>query len=301
VAPALQLVSTDHLVNLPVPASVADFLGQFTLPDFSVIGNKVVWTTALTIAVVASLETLLSLEAADRLDPHKRISSASRELLAQGAANMIAGLIGGIPITSVVVRTAANVDAGARTRRSAIIHGVLLLLCVILLPGVLRLTPLASLATILIAVGYKLTKPALYRTVFAQGWDQFIPFVVTVAAIVFTDLLTGVVVGFACGLFFVIRTNHREAITVVSQDSNYLLRFTKDASFINKNEFRRKLRELPNDSQIVIDGTRALFIDHDILEIVEDFRELASHKNIDIQLKAWETAHGTAQAAATGK
>jgi MFS superfamily sulfate permease-like transporter len=289
VAPALQLVAAEHLVNLPVPASAADFLRQFTLPHFSMIGNKAVWVAAGTIAVVGSLETLLSLEAADRLDPYKRMSSSNRELRAQGIGNVVSGLIGGLPITSVVVRTAANVSAGGRTRMSTVIHGLLLLACAILLPGVLRLTPLASLATILIVVGFKLTKPALYRTVYSQGWDQFIPFVATVIGVVFTDLLTGVLVGFACGVFFVIRTNHHEGITVVSQDSNYLFRFTKDASFVNKNELRRKLRELPNDSHVVIDGTRALFIDHDIMEIVDDFRQLAPYKKIQIELKHWES------------
>jgi MFS superfamily sulfate permease-like transporter len=187
---------------------------------------------------------------------------------------------------------------------STIIHGVLLLVSVVLLARVLRLTPLASLATILILVGFKLTKPALYRTVFAQGWDQFIPFLVTLFSVVFVDLLTGSVIGFACGLFFVIRTNHHEAISVVNQDSNYLLRFTKDASFINKNEFRRKLRELPDGAHVVIDGSRALFVDNDILEIADDFRETARHKNIEVDLRHWNLArggNGSTQAAAAGQ
>ncbi len=288
IAPGLE-AHPAHLVNLPVPASMADFFRQFTWPDFSAISNQTVWTTALTIALAGSTETLLSLEAADRLDPYKRMSSPSRELRAQGIGNVVSGLIGGLPITSVVVRTAANVEAGARTRMSTIIHGVLLLASVIVLPGVLRLTPLACLATILIVVGFKLTKPSLYRKVYSQGWDQFLPFIVTVLGVVFTDLLTGVLVGLTFGIFFVIRTNHHEAITVVSQDSNYLFRFTKDASFLNKNEFRRKLRALPDHSQVVVDGSRALFIDHDIREIVEDFRQLASHKSIEIETRGWES------------
>jgi MFS superfamily sulfate permease-like transporter len=297
----------EHLVTLPVVLNLTDFIHQFTFPDFSAIANKVVWKAAGTIAVVGSLETLLSLEAADRLDPYKRMSSSSRELRAQGIGNIVCGLIGGLPITSVVVRTAANVDAGARTRLSAIIHGFLLLTAVIALPRVLSLTPLASLATILIFVGFKLTKPKLYRTVFSQGFDQFLPFIITVLAVVFTDLLTGVIVGFVCGVFFVIRTNHHEAITVVHQDSNYLFRFTKDASFINKNEFRRKLRELPNGAHVAIDGTRALFIDNDIMEIVSDFQQLAPYKNIHVELKHWETyhrngaEHGASQTVAVGK
>ena len=289
IAPSLQLVSASHLVDLPVPGSAGDFFRQFTVPDFSVIGHKAVWIAAGSIAVVGSLESLLSLEAADRLDPYKRISSSNRELLAQGAGNVVSGLIGGIPVTSVVVRTAASINAGARTWMSAFIHGVLLLASAILIPGILRLTPLASLATILIVVGYKLTKPSLYRAVYLQGWDQFIPFLTTVIGVVFTDLLTGVFVGLACGLFFVIRTNHHEGITVVSSDLNYLFQFTKDASFINKNEFRRKLRDLPNHAHVLIDGTRALFIDHDIMEILEDYRKLAPYKNIQIDLKNWES------------
>lgn len=287
--PSRQLADAAHLVNLPIPKSAADFLRQFVFPDVVAIANKSVWILAATIAVVGSLETLLSLEAADRLDPYKRISSTRRELLAQGVGNIISGLVGGLPITSVVVRTAANVEAGAQTRMSTIIHGILLLIAVILLPGVLRLTPLACLATILIVVGFKLTQPSLYRAVYSQGWSQFVPFLTTALAVVFFDLLTGVLIGLACGIFFVIKTNHHDAITVVSQDSNYLFRFTKDASFINKNEFRRKLRELPDGSRVLIDGSRALFIDHDIIEIVEDFRRLAPYKNIEIGVKQFGT------------
>lgn len=283
--PSLQLIDTSHLVNLPIPRNAADFLHQFAFPDFSAITNKAMWSVAVTIAIAGSLETLLSLEAADRLDPYKRISSPSRELLVQGGGNVISGLLGGLPITSVVVRTAANVEAGARSRMSTIIHGLLLLLAVILLPGVLKLTPLASLATILIVVGFKLTKPAVYRAVYSQGWSQFIPFLVTTVAVVFLDLLTGVLVGCACGIFFVIKTNHHDAITVVSQGADYLFRFTKDASFINKNELRRKLRELPDGSRVLIDGARALFVDHDIIEIVDEFRQLAPYKNIRIGVK----------------
>lgn len=287
IAPAMQLVAAQHLVSLPVPKSATEFFHHFTLPDFSVMGSASVWTAALTIAIVGSLESLLSLEAADRLDPYKRISSSSRELLAQGIGNVVSGLIGGLPVTSVVVRTAAGVSAGARTWLSAFTHGWLLLISVILFPSILRLTPLASLSTILIVVGYKLTKPFLYREVYRQGWDQFIPFAITVAGVVFTDLLSGVIAGLVCGLFFVIRTNHHEGITVVNKDLDYLFQFTKNASFINKNEFRRKLRELPADSHVLIDGTRALFIDHDIMEILEDFRQLAPYKNIQIELKHW--------------
>jgi MFS superfamily sulfate permease-like transporter len=287
--PQLQITSIQHLVDLPVPGSIGEFFRQFSLPDFSMIGSKSVWTAAVTIAVVGSLETLLSVEAADRLDPYKRISSSARELRAQGIGNMLAGLIGGLPLTSVVVRTAASLDAGARTRMSSFIHGVLLLASVILIPGMLRLTPLASLATILVVVGYKLTKPSLYREAYRQGWNQFIPFIATVMGVVFADLLKGVLLGVGCALAFVIRQNQHEAITVVNDDLNYLFQFRKDATFVNKNEFRRKLRELPDNAHVLIDGKRALFIDHDIMEIVEDFRKLAPYKNIQVELKQWES------------
>ena len=285
IAPRLRLTGPSHLVNLPNSGSLIEFFQQFTLPEFSALSSKTVWTVALTIAVVGSIETLLSLEAADRLDPYKRISSSNRELLAQGAGNIVSGLIGGLPVTSVVVRTAANVEAGGRTWMSTFIHGLLLLLASILLPGLLNLTPLASLATILIIVGFKLTKPSLYREIFSQGWSQFLPFIVTLILVVFVGLLTGVLVGLACGLFFIIRAHHHEAITVVSKDWSYLLRFNKDASFINKNELRRKLRELPGDSEVLIDFTRSLFLDHDIKEIVNDFRQMAPYKKIHVELK----------------
>jgi len=290
VAPSFQIVEPEHLVSLPVSASASDFIKQFTFPSPEAFLKPVVLGLAGVIAVVASVESLLSLEAADRLDPYKRISSPNRELIAQGVGNMISGLIGGLPVTSVVVRTSANAYAGARTWMSTFTHGVLLLVAVFTIPGVLNMTPLACLAAILIVIGYKLTKPALYKSAYRLGWDQFIPFVVTVTAVVFIDLLTGVLVGLACGALFVIRTNHYDAVTVVHEGNNYLLRFTKDASFINKNEFRSKLRRLPENSNVVIDGTRALFIDQDIMESVEDFQKLASYKNIHIELKNWESA-----------
>jgi MFS superfamily sulfate permease-like transporter len=284
-APTWKLTEAEHLVNLPVARSPQDFFGQFMLPDFTAIGNQKVWVLALTIAIVGSLETLLSLEAADRLDPYRRISPPNRELRAQGVGNFISGLIGGLPITSVVVRTSANVYAGARTWMASFTHGCLLFAATLLVPAILNWTPLASLAAILCTVGYKLTKVQLYRTMFRGGLDQFLPFIVTVVAIIVTDLLRGVLIGLAVGLFFVIRANHHDAITVVSQDNLYLLRFNKDASFVNKSELRRQLRQLKPGSQVILDATRSLYIDHDIQEVVDDFRLLAPYKNITVELK----------------
>ena len=283
-APSLQLREAEHMVTLPVIGSAAGFVAQFMTPEFSAIGNPKVWTVAMTLAIVASIETLLSLEAADRLDPFKRISPPNRELLAQGVANLISGMIGGLPVTSVVVRTSANVYAGACTWLSAFVHGILLLAAVLLIPTFLNTTPLACLAAILIVVGYKLTKISLYKKMYSLGWSQFLPFIVTVLAIVFTDLLTGVLVGLALGLFYVIRQNHHEAITVVNQDQDYLMRFNKDATFVNKSELRTKLREIPAGSHVIIDGIKALYIDRDIVEAVDDFKLMAPYKSITVEV-----------------
>jgi MFS superfamily sulfate permease-like transporter len=284
-APHLKLVEPEHLVTLPVAQSMQGYLALITAPDFSRIADPRIWTIALTIAVVASIESLLSLEAADKLDPYKRISSPNRELRAQGVGNLISGLLGGLPITGVVVRTSANVYAGARTKLSAIIHGVLLLLSALLIPAFLNLTPLACLAAVLLVVGYKLTKPAIYREIYSAGWSQFLPFLFTILAIVFTDLLKGVIIGLVIGVFFVIRANHHQAITVVSRDNYHLMRFNKDVSFVNKNELRTKLRLIPEGAHLILDGTRALYIDHDIHEVVEDFKKPAPYRDISLELK----------------
>lgn len=289
-APGLQIIDTSHLVTLPVSSSFDQILSQFTRPDLSGFTDQRVWMVGLTLAAVASLETLLALEASDRLDPFKRISPPNRELLAQGVGNMVSGAIGGLPVTSVVIRSSANVYAGARTRMSSFIHGVLLFGSTLLIPGVLNLTPLACLAAILIMVGYKLTSAGLYKQMYRAGYNQFLPFMVTVLAIVFTDLLVGVMIGLVTGIFFVIRANHRDAITVVHQDNYYLFRFNKDVSFVNKSELRTKLRRVPAGSHVILDGTKALYVDRDIQEVVEDFRKLAPYRNITLEVQRVESS-----------
>ncbi|HUQ90341.1 MAG TPA: SulP family inorganic anion transporter [Bryobacteraceae bacterium] len=288
-APHFQMKEREHLVSLPVVQSASAFFAQFQAPDFSVLGNQAVWIAAITIALFASVETLLSLEAADRLDPYLRTSSPNRELFAQGTGNIVSGMLGGLPLASVVVRTSANVYAGGQTRWAAFTHGVLLFIAALFIPGVLNLVPLASLAAVLMAVGYKLTKVELYKTIFRDGYAQFLPFIVTVMAIVFTGLLTGVLVGLAVGLLFVILANHHDAITVVSQDRFCLMRFNKDATFVNKSEMRRRLRDVPDNTHLIIDGTKALYIDRDIFEAVEDFRKSASGRNIAIEYKHFDS------------
>ncbi|MFZ9044908.1 MAG: SulP family inorganic anion transporter [Cyclobacteriaceae bacterium] len=274
-----------HMVQLPITGSFGAFAAELTLPDFSAILNPQVYVVAFTIAIVASLETLLSLDAVDKLDPYKRIAPQSRELKAQGLGNLISGLIGGLPLTAVIVRSSANVSSGARTKVSAIFHGLLLLLSVVFFPQIMNLIPLSALAAILLVVGYKLTKPSLYGIMYKKGLDQFLPFIITITAILFTDLLVGICIGMVVGIFFVIKTNFHEAIFFSQEGKNYLIRLNKDVSFLNKAELRRHMEAVEEGSHVVIDGTNAGFIDTDILETIKDFEKNADHNSITLELK----------------
>lgn len=278
-------LGADHMVNIPIASDAGEFISFFSFPDWSNLTNADVWITAITLALVASLETLLSLEAIDDLDPYQRVSPTNRELKAQGVGNMISGLIGGLPITSVIVRSSANVNAGAKTKMSAIFHGLLLLLSVALIPGILNLIPKSALAAILIFTGYKLAKPTLFKMYYKKGLDQFFPFVITIVAILFTDLLKGVLIGIVVGLFFIIRSNFRSAVFVVNDKNRYLFRLRKDVSFLNKPIIKRKLEEVPDNSIVLIDASRADFIDKDVVEVIEDFMISAPLKNITVELK----------------
>jgi MFS superfamily sulfate permease-like transporter len=278
-------IRPSHLVNIPVAESINEFVRFFTLPDFSHITNTAVWTTALTLAIVASLETLLNLEASDELDPYKRVSPTNRELKAQGIGNIVSGMIGGLPVTSVIVRTSANVNAGAKSKMSTIFHGIFLLLSVALIPTVLNLIPLSSLAAILIYTGYKLANVQIFVQFFKKGWDQFLPFVITVVAILLTDLLVGILIGCLVAMFFVMRSNFKSAVFVVNDENKYLFRLRKDVSFLNKPIIKRKLEEVPEDSFVLIDAARADFIDKDVVEVIEDFMIHAPLKNIKVELR----------------
>ncbi|HYF32659.1 MAG TPA: SulP family inorganic anion transporter [Chitinophagaceae bacterium] len=287
-APDLVL-QEEHLVNIPMAGSASEFFSFFTSPDWSQLMNKQVWITGLTLALVASLETLLSIEAIDDLDPYQRVTPTNRELKAQGVGNLVSGLIGGLPITSVIVRSSANVNAGAKTKLATVYHGMLLLLCVAFIPAVLNLIPKAALAAVLIYTGYKLAKPSLFAAYYRKGWDQFLPFSITIAAILFTDLLTGVLIGIAIGLFFVIRSNFRTSVLVVNDHSRYLFRLRKDVSFLNKPIIKNKLEEVPDNASVLIDTSRADFIDKDIVEVIEDFMLHAQLKNIKVTVKRSKT------------
>ncbi|MCE9588825.1 MAG: SulP family inorganic anion transporter [Verrucomicrobia bacterium] len=268
--PAL-VIEPKHLVSLPPLSSPLEFLSQFHLPDFKSLGNPLVYKTAVILAVVASLETLLSIEAVDKLDPHKRIAPTNRELKAQGLGNMLSGLIGGLPLTAVIVRSSANINFGGQTKISSFLHGVLLLLAVLFLGAQLNTIPLACLAAILLQTGYKLAKPSLFREQFAKGWNQFLPFIITIVAILVEDLLFGIAIGMAIGLLFVLRTNFHRSISLTLHEGSYLLRLNKDVSFLNKAYLRSLLASIGKNSHVTIDGKRATFIDQDILETLSDF------------------------------
>jgi MFS superfamily sulfate permease-like transporter len=278
-------IDPKHMVSIPIAQSTGEFFSFFTSPDFNGFLNTDVWIAGVTLALVASLETLLSIEAIDDLDPYQRVTNKERELKAQGIGNMISGLIGGLPITSVIVRSSANVNAGARSKMSAIYHGVLLLLCVALIPALLNLIPKSALAAVLIYTGYKLAKPALFKAYYKKGWDQFLPFVITIIAILLTDLLIGVLIGIGVGLFFIIRSNFKTSVFIVHDQNKYLIRLRKDVSFLNKPIIKNKLEEIPENASVLIDASRADFIDKDIIEVIEDFTIHAPLKNIRVEVK----------------
>lgn len=277
--------SSGHLVSLPVSGGITDLVRSIKPADFSALKDTAVIMTGLTLAIVASLESLLSLEATDNLDPLKRISPPNRELKAQGVGNMLAGILGALPITSVVVRSSANVYAGAKSQASTIIHGVLIVLTLILIPGAFNHVPLASLAAILIMIGYKLSSFTLMKSYLRLGASQYLPFFATIFGVVFTDLLKGIAIGVVSSMFFVLRANQNSAITLVGSDNTYLIRANKDWLFIHKSELKEKLRMIPDDSSLIIDATKSLVVDQDIYDIVASFSEGARLRNIQIECK----------------
>jgi MFS superfamily sulfate permease-like transporter len=276
-------------VQIPLVNSTGEFLGLFKSPNFSGIGNKQVWITAATIAIVASLETLLSLEAVDKIDPIKRISPTNRELVAQGAGNLVSGMLGGLPMTAVIVRSSANVNAGARTKMSAIFHGFLLLICLLAIPSLLNKIPLSCLAAILLTVGYKLARVGLFKHMWHKGLDQFIPFVVTIVAVILTDLLIGVGIGMLVGVFYILRTNLRNpyfyTIAPNGEKNTIRIKLAEEVSFLNKAAIQITLTSLPKGSDVVIDGSTSRYIDPDVLEIINNYKHNAYTKGIIVQLK----------------
>jgi MFS superfamily sulfate permease-like transporter len=274
-----------HLVSLPIVTNLENGVRLFTMPDFSKWNNPNVWIIAFTLTMVASLETLLGIEAIDKLDSLKRVTPTNRELKVQGLGNIVSGLMGGLPITSVLIRSSVNVMAGAKSKMSSIFHGILLMLFVVLIPVLLNKIPLSALAAILIFTGYKLASLKQVKAFYSKGWDQFVPFIGTIIAILFTDLLTGIIIGILVGLFFMLRSNFRSAVFEINDNNNHLLRLRKDVSFLNKAIIKAKLEAIPPNAYLLIDTTRAEFIDRDIVEEINAFLCHAHLKNIKVEMK----------------
>lgn len=282
-------VLPEHLVSVPVPDSFDSFLGQFAFPNFEVITRSDVLLTAFTIALVASLETLLCVEATDKLDPEKRVTPTNRELLAQGTGNILSGLIGGLPITQVIVRSSANIQSGGKTKMAAIIHGFFLLISVILIPTLLNKIPLSVLAAILLIVGYKLAKPSTFKAMWNAGWKQFVPFIITVIGIFFIDLLWGIGLGLAVGIIVVLFKSYQNSHFLHKEDvsngkQRMKMTLAEEVTFFNKGAILKELDQLPEDTYLELDVRKTRFLDHDIIEILDDFTEKARNRNIDIKL-----------------
>ena len=277
----------NHLVMLPVLKNTGDLLSQLHYPDFSQFGNSAIYITALTLAVVASLKTLLSVEAVDKMDPYKRVTSTNRELIAQGIGNACSGLLGGLPLAQVIVRSSINIQSGAKTKASAIICGLLLVFAVIFIPTVLNKIPLASLASVLLVVGYKLMRPEVFKSMYKAGMYHFIPFCVTILGMVFTDLLIGLAIGLTAALFSILLENYKSAFYFNESHigNKTILRLSEHVSFLNKANIQQTLEQLPDYSEVIIDATRSKYIDYDVFEIIENFKIEAHQKNIKLTLE----------------
>jgi len=283
----------EMLVSLPDLTSEAARKEAFSFPDFSGLTDFTVWKTGVVIAIIASLETLLSIEAVDKLDPHKRHTPNNREMKAQGVGNILAGLVGGLPMTAVIVRSSANINAGNATRMSAIYHGFLLVISILVIPHLLGYVPLASLAAILLLIGYKLSRPSLYREQYKIGMNQFLPFISTIVAILLTDLLIGIIIGMGVGIFFILRANYKtpyyyrheeESAEELGRKPKIKITLSEHVTFINKASLLLTFDHLPENREVTIDGSKCEEIDTDALEIIHDFMINAVDRNIDVVL-----------------
>jgi MFS superfamily sulfate permease-like transporter len=278
-------LKASHFVHVP-----DKIFSSVKFPDFkNILNNAAIWQTAVLICFVATLETLLSIEAIDKIDPQKRITPQNRELIAQGTGNFLSGLLGGIPITAVIVRSSANAEAGAKTKLSAFTHGLWLLLVVLVAIPLVNFIPFCVLAVILIRTGYNLAKPKMIYAVYKQGREQFLPFVVTIAAILFTDILKGVLIGMVYSIYFLIKHTYKAGFTMKEKTAGHLIHYTMDlalnVSFLNKKKIRDMLDKIPHYSIVEINGTDSVYIDNDILEIFQDFKKKAHNRHIQLIIK----------------
>lgn len=280
-------LAQDEMVNIPLPSENANgFIGLFSPPDWSRVFTWEILVIAFTIAIVASLETLLCVEATDKLDPEKYVTPTNRELLAQGSGNIVSGLIGGLPITQVIVRSSANIQSGGKTKMAAIIHGFMLLFSAMLIPDILNMIPLSSLAAILFLVGYKLATPALFKDMYRRGMAQFVPFVVTIVGIVFTDLLMGIGIGLAVAIFLILYKNYTTPFSIEPEADGkpMTLQLSENVTFLNKAGILKTLYIIPENSKVIIDCTRSKYIHPDVVEILENYKVHAENNNIDLQI-----------------
>ena len=281
------MMSGEHLVNLPVAQSLSDVKTFLIFPDFSALTNPNVYAIAFTIALVASLESLLSVEATDKLDPEKNATPTNKELKAQGIGNFVSGMLGGLPVTQVIVRSSANINAGGKSKLSTILHGILLLLCVLLIPNILNLIPYASLAAILMMVGYKLSSASLYKKMYQLGWDQFLPFIATIIGVLLTDLLKGIAIGLVFAIFFILRKNYRNNYQIKEETENgkpvVRIQLSEEVTFLNKGSILESLYKVPANAHLIIDGSNSKAIDYDVLEVIQEFRtHTAVERNIKV-------------------
>jgi carbonic anhydrase len=278
-------IQPEHLVQLPVVKSISEVTSLLVFPDFSFLSNPNVYIIGATIALVGSLETLLSVEATDKLDPMKNHTPTNRELKAQGIGNIVSGLLGGLPITQVVVRSSANINAGGESKISTIVHGLLLLIAVLFLAPLINKIPLASLAAILIMVGYKLAKVKLFKQVYKQGLDQFIPFVVTIVAVLMTDLLKGILAGIVVSIFYILKRNYKNNFKIEHAQNEVVIKLSEEVTFLNKSGIFESLNSVQPNTKVVIDGTKSTSIDFDVLEIIQEFKNYTvKEKNIELIL-----------------
>lgn len=298
------VLAPEHLVNIPTVQEGETVLSLLTFPDFSQWTNPMIYKTAVILAIVASLETLLTSDATDKLDPYKRSTPPNKELIAQGAGNFVSGLIGGLPITQVIVRSSANIQTGGKTKAASFFHGILLLVSVLAIPTLLNMIPLASLAAILIMVGFKLAKPSLFKQMYAMGWQQFVPFVVTIGAILLTDLLVGIGIGMGMAVFLILRSHYLNAFSfhkIIKEDELHLrLTLAEEISFLNKARLLKQLKELPDGAEVEIDASETVHIDHDVLELIKEYREKGAQRGITFKMTGFP-ANGEARTPSSKK
>lgn len=286
-----------HLVNVPVADNLPQFIGQFTFPNFGYIFQSDIWIVAITIAVVASLESLLSVEATDNLDPQKRVTDTNRELIAQGTGNLMSGLIGGLPVTQVIIRSTVNVQSGGKTKLSAIIHGFFLLICVATIPNFLNMIPLSVLAAILLVVGFKLVKPKGIQEMYQLGWSQFLPFAFTVVGVVMTDLLIGILMGLSVAVVIILRRSFKNSHFLHIENksngnSRVKMTLAEEVYFLNKGAILSELNNIEDGCHVTIDVSRSINIDYDVLEVINNFRRTAKNRNIEVTIIDRNTTNG---------